>query len=96
MPNSAVAVNRPGTPDGWTCTFPGMTMPGIVMFALTRTVPTSTRAPDDGSELDREGVAAVSKGAGRRQDHDVHVSRLHRLDHSPLSRGARRQSPAGG
>ena len=33
MPNSAVAVNRPGTPDGCTCTFPGMTMPGIVMFA---------------------------------------------------------------
>src|SRR6185503_11438988 len=46
MPNSAVAVNRPGTPEGCACTFPGMTMPGIVMVALTRTVPTSTRAPD--------------------------------------------------
>jgi len=27
-----------------------------------------------GSELDREGIAAVSQDAGRRQDHDVHVA----------------------
>ena len=97
MPNSAVAVNRPGTPDGWTCTFPGMTMPGIVMFALTRTVPTSTRAPDEERNSIVKVLRPVLQRAGRGQDHDIHVSRPRRLDHSPPSlRPPRRQSPPGG
>ena len=84
MPNSAVAVNRPGTPDGWTWTFPGMTMPGIVMFALTRSVPNIDEGAGRGTELDREGVTAGSQRAGRGQDNDIHVSRSRR-HHSPPS-----------
>ena len=42
MPNSAVAAYRPGTPVGVTWRPPDMTMPGIGMLALARTVPTST------------------------------------------------------
>ena len=46
MPNSAVAAYRPGTSAASTCTFPDSTIPGIAMVAPTRTVPTSTRAPE--------------------------------------------------
>ena len=45
MPNSAVASYRPGSFVGVTCMFPDISMPGIVMFAVARTVPASTRAP---------------------------------------------------
>ena len=45
MPNSAVAWYRPGTVVRLTSTPPDMAMPGIVMFALERTVPTSIREP---------------------------------------------------
>ena len=84
MPNSAVAVNRPGTPDGCACTFPGMTMPGIVMFALTRMVPTSTRAPDEERNSIVKVFRPVLQRAGRGQDDDIHVSRSRR-HHSPPS-----------
>ena len=42
MPNSAVAEYRPGTLVGVTCNPPDITMPGIGMLALARTVPAST------------------------------------------------------
>src|SRR5690606_37470671 len=46
IPNSAVTVYTPATPVGCTCALPGMTMPGMGMLAPTRTVPTSTSAPE--------------------------------------------------
>jgi hypothetical protein len=42
IPNSAVASYRPGTLVGVTCNPPGMTMPGIAMFAVARRLPAST------------------------------------------------------
>ena len=55
----------PALPAGCTCTFPDMTMPGIVMFAATRTVPTSTRAPDEERNSIVKVLRPVLKRAGR-------------------------------
>src|SRR5687768_8117658 len=45
IPNSAVAMYRPDVPDGVTCIPLDITIPGIGMFALARTAPTSTSEP---------------------------------------------------
>ncbi len=45
----------PRTPLGCTCALPGMTIPGIVMLAPTRTVPTSTSPP----EVERNSMVKV-------------------------------------
>ena len=63
-----------------TCIFPDMTMPGIDMFALARTVPTSTSAPD----AERNSIVKVlrplrSVPVGDTQ-HDLQVARRDRLD----------------
>ena len=49
-------------------------MPGIGMFALARTAPTSTQSPVGGTEFDREGVASLVQRAGRRQERDLQIA----------------------
>ena len=61
-----------------------MTMPGIDMLALARTVPTSTSRTASRPELDRESVAALAERAGRRHQHNLQIAGLHALhDRAP-------------